>query len=99
MNQLYFGDNLTVLKDHIKDESVDLIYLDPPFKSDVNYNVLFKGDDGVNSDAQVEAFRDTWRWGDVSRDAYEDVMEWGGETALVLRGLGRRLISAQPQAH
>jgi len=87
MNRLYFGDNLTVLKDHIKDGSADLIYLDPPFKSDVNYNVLFKGEDGEGSDAQVEAFRDTWKWGDVAGDAYEDVMEWGGETALVLKGL------------
>jgi 16S rRNA G966 N2-methylase RsmD len=51
MNKLYFGDNLDVLRDRIKDESVDLIYLDPPFNSAANYNVLFRAPSGEASEA------------------------------------------------
>jgi site-specific DNA-methyltransferase (adenine-specific) len=58
-NQLYFGDNLEVLRESIKDESVDLIYLDPPFNSNATYNVLFKSPKGYDSDAQIETFDDT----------------------------------------
>jgi len=61
-NTLYYGDNCTVLRQHIQDESVDLIYLDPPFKSEQNYNVLFEEQDGSRSAAQIKAFEDTWRW-------------------------------------
>jgi len=62
MNHLYYGDNLSVLRDGIKDTSVDLIYLDPPFNSNASYNVLFKGPAGADSAAQIEAFDDTWHW-------------------------------------
>jgi len=62
-NALYFGDNLEVLRESIKDESVDLIYLDPPFNSNATYNVLFKTPKGHQSEAQIEAFDDTWHWG------------------------------------
>lgn len=62
MNQLYYGDNLKILREHIKDGSVDLIYLDPPFKSDQNYNVIFKEKNGRKSTAQMQAFEDTWHW-------------------------------------
>jgi adenine specific DNA methylase Mod len=58
----YYGDNLPVLRD-LPDESVDLIYLDPPFNSNVNYNAVFKDESGKRTDAQVKAFDDTWRWG------------------------------------
>ena len=61
-NQLYYGDNLTVLREHIKDESVDLIYLDPPFNSRQDYNVLFAEKDGTRSSSQIMAFEDTWEW-------------------------------------
>ena len=60
VNKLYFGDNLDVLREKVKDETVDLVYLDPPFNSDANYNVLFKAAGGHASGAQAEAFRDTW---------------------------------------
>ncbi len=85
MNQLHFGDNLTVLRNHVKDESVDLIYLDPPFNSNVNFNVLFKEGEGVPSEAQAEAFRDTWSWGQSAAEAYEDVLKYGGDVAILLR--------------
>lgn len=61
-NTLYYGDNLYVLQEHIADASVDLIYLDPPFNSNANYNTLFKAPDGSDSDAQINAFDDTWSW-------------------------------------
>lgn len=61
-NTLYYGDNLKVLKEYIPDESVDLIYLDPPFNSARSYNVLFKDESGAASAAQIKAFDDTWHW-------------------------------------
>jgi site-specific DNA-methyltransferase (adenine-specific) len=73
-NRLYYGDNLDVLRDQIADESVDLIYLDPPFNSDANYNVLFRAPAGKQSEAQVEAFQDTWHWGDSAARAFDDVI-------------------------
>ena len=69
MNQLYFGDNLQVLREHLADESVDLIYLDPPFNSKRDYNLLFKSPKGQKSEAQIEAFKDSWSWGDAGRAA------------------------------
>jgi len=69
-NTLYYGDNLDILKRYIKAESVDLIYLDPPFKSDQNYNVLFQEQDGSRSAAQIRAFEDTWRWDQSSAEGY-----------------------------
>jgi len=59
VNKLYFGDNLNILRDHVADASVDLIYLDPPFNSNANYNVLFKEKSGEESAAQIAAFEDT----------------------------------------
>ena len=58
MNTLYYGDNLKILRDYIKDESVDLIYLDPPFNSNRNYNVLFRNEAGTDSESQITAFED-----------------------------------------
>jgi len=60
-NTLYYGDNLDVLRRHVPDESVDLVYLDPPFNSNASYSVLFAEQDGSRSAAQVQAFEDTWR--------------------------------------
>lgn len=91
VNKLYFGDNLKVLAERVADESVDLIYLDPPFNSNANYNVLFKAQTGQSSQAQAEAFRDTWEWGEAARDAYDDVMRANGDVALILSGLRRSL--------
>jgi len=74
MNQLYFGDNLQVLRDHIKDESVDLIYLDPPFNSKATYNVLFRAPNGHESDAQITAFEDSWHWGEQAEREFDEIL-------------------------
>ena len=71
-NLLFFGDNLEVLREHIKDESVDLIYLDPPFNSNANYNVLFAEHDGTQAASQIKAFQDTWHWDQAAAQAYEE---------------------------
>lgn len=86
MNKLFFGDNLSVLRNQVKDQSVDLIYLDPPFNSNANYNVLFK-EGGALSEAQVEAFRDTWSWGDQAAVAFDEAARMGGDLAPLLRSL------------
>jgi len=78
-NQLYFGDNLDILQDHVGDESIDLIYLDPPFNSQATYNVLYSERNGTQSAAQIEAFEDTWHWGLEARTVYEDVVAKGPE--------------------
>ncbi len=84
MNQLYYGDNLQILRGHIKDESVDLIYLDPPFNSNANYNVLFRSPAGERSHAQIEAFEDTWHWTDEAEQAFDEVMQSGNTDAAEL---------------
>ncbi len=84
MNQLFFGDNLTVLRDHVKDESIDLVYLDPPFNSNANYNVLFKASSGQMSEAQAEAFIDTWRWGEAAELSFEDVLHSPHQNAAIM---------------
>ncbi|MCX7989115.1 MAG: site-specific DNA-methyltransferase, partial [Aquificaceae bacterium] len=74
-NLLYYGDNLRVLREYIKDESVDLIYLDPPFNSKADYNVLFKEPTGEPSQAQIVAFEDTWHWTEETERAYQEIVE------------------------
>lgn len=76
-NRLFYGDNLVVLREQIADESVDLVYLDPPFNSNANYNILFKSPAGAQADAQIEAFEDTWHWNDTAEDAFDQVMRSG----------------------
>ena len=84
-NRLYYGDNLDVLRQHIPDGSVDLVYLDPPFKSNQDYNVLFQERDGTQAAAQIKAFGDTWRWDRAAADEYEQTVERGGDVADCLR--------------
>ena len=86
-NTLYYGDNLQILRNHeyFPSESVDLIYLDPPFKSNQDYNVLFSAQDGSRSAAQIKAFEDTWRWDQAAAEAYEETVDAGGRVALVMQ--------------
>ena len=84
-NQLYYGDNLDVLRLHVPDESVDLVYLDPPFNSNANYNVLFAERDGTQAAAQIKVFDDTWRWDEGSARAYADVVEAGGRVSQAMQ--------------
>ena len=87
-NQLYFGDNLDILRQHVADESVDLIYLDPPFNSNATYNVLFRERSGEESAAQITAFDDTWRWGLESELAYQEIItEQAGKVGELLAAL------------
>ena len=87
-NKLYFGDNLQILKDNIADESVDLIYLDPPFNSKATYNVLYKAQDGSQSTSQITAFDDTWHWGEEAAISYHEIVTGGPpEVADLLQAL------------
>ncbi|HYF35386.1 MAG TPA: DNA methyltransferase, partial [Prosthecobacter sp.] len=74
-NRLYYGDNLNILREHIADESVDLIYLDPPFNSKRDYNLLFKTPKGHESDAQITAFEDTWHWGPEAEREFREIVK------------------------
>ncbi|MBA7679794.1 hypothetical protein ES703_88098 [subsurface metagenome] len=75
-NVLYFGDNLEILRnrEYFPDECVDLIYLDPPFNSKKDYNILFKENSGVESEAQIKVFTDTWEWGPTAQNTYHDIV-------------------------
>lgn len=83
-NHLYYGDNLDVLREHVPDASIDLIYLDPPFNSNANYNILFKSPTGTSAGAQIEAFEDTWHWNDRAEDAFDQVARSGHTKAFDL---------------
>jgi len=88
MNALYYGDNLMILRNEIQRESVDLIYLDPPFNSQATYNVLFRSTAGEQSRAQIEAFEDTWHWGSEAELAFDEVMHSRStDAAELLRAL------------
>src|ERR1700719_1724638 len=73
-NTLFYGDNLDILRQHIADVSIDLIYLDPPFNSSRNYNVLFKDEKGVDSESQITAFEDTWHWNIAAEHTYSELL-------------------------
>ncbi|MGB6698638.1 MAG: DNA methyltransferase [Methylocella sp.] len=87
-NTLFYGDNLAILREHVEDESVDLVYLDPPFNSNANYNLLFKAPDGHQSQAQIEAFGDSWHWNEPAEQAFDEVMQSGNsDAAEMLRAM------------
>ena len=91
MNKLYYGDNLDILQNYIRDESVDLIYLDPPFNSNATYNVLFSQQNGNQSSAQIQAFEDTWHWDEEAARTYEITVEQGGAVADALQAFRQLL--------
>ena len=90
-NWLYYGDNLDVLRRYVADASVDLVYLDPPFNSNANYNVLFKEHDGAEAASQIKAFEDTWRWDEGAARAYQETVEAGGKLSEALQAF-RKLV-------
>lgn len=81
-NALYFGDNLDILREHIRDETVDLVYLDPPFNSARSYNLLFKDQTGKHSEAQVMAFEDTWQWSHTAETQYTEILRYGAPRVI-----------------
>ncbi len=83
-NQLYYGDNLDVMRRYIANESIDLVYLDPPFNSNATYSALFGEQDGTRSAAQIRAFKDTWEWDASAAAAYEQIVEQGGSVAQAM---------------
>ena len=90
-NALYYGDNLDVMRRYLADESVDLVYLDPPFNSSRDFNAFFAEQDGARAAAQIKAFEDTWRWDAASALAYEEFVTTGPQQASLamqaIRGL------------
>lgn len=98
-NKLWFGDNLTILREEIKNESVDLVYLDPPFNSQANYNVLFRTPDDEAASAQVEAFRDTWTWGQEAQWAFEEIMRTSGGISSIIHALHSALGESDMMAY
>ncbi|AEH38871.1 DNA methyltransferase [Halopiger xanaduensis] len=90
-SQLYYGDNLEILRQHIDDEMADLIYLDPPFNSNRNYNIIFEEQASADAHAQVQAFEDTWQWDHKSAKTYQEVVKEGGPVGDTLKGLGETI--------
>jgi site-specific DNA-methyltransferase (adenine-specific) len=74
-NTLFYGDNLEVLRKHFPPECIDLIYLDPPFNSKADYNILFKEKSGKKSVAQAQAFSDSWTWDTVAEETYMEIQK------------------------
>lgn len=100
MGALYFGDNLNVLRKEIKDESVDLIYLDPPFNSKRDYNVFLKTPKGYESDAQITAFEDSWHWGEqAEREFSELIHQSNTDVAEMVQSLRRFLKESDMMAY
>lgn len=87
-NTLFYGDNLPILREYIADASIDLVYLDPPFNSNRNYNVLFKDEKGSESEAQITAFEDTWHWNAAAEQTYQGLItDVGGEVGTLIGAL------------
>lgn len=93
-NTLFYGDNLMILREHIRDESIDLIYLDPPFNSNRSYNVLFKDESGHASEAQISAFEDTWHWGEQAEQTYIELVTHGSPEVSRMIAALREFIGA-----
>ncbi len=85
MNQLFYGDNLDVLREHIAENAVDLIYLDPPFQSNKDYNILFSEQDGTRAAAQIKAFGDTWKWDIASAEIFAETVDRGGQVSVAMQ--------------
>jgi site-specific DNA-methyltransferase (adenine-specific) len=99
-NTLYYGDNLKVLREYIANESVDLIYLDPPFNSNRSYNVLFKEESGQSADSQITAFDDAWHWGDMAEHTYYDLIQNApGNVSVMIEAMRKFIGTNQMMAY
>ena len=83
-NTLFYGDNLPVIREYLADETIDLIYLDPPFNSSRSYNVLYKDESGTEAEAQIVAFEDTWHWSHSTEEQYRKLAAEGNKLAQLL---------------
>ena len=98
-NALYYGDNLEILRKYIPDNSVDLIYLDPPFSSKRDYNIIFREPTGKQPEAQIKAFEDTWHWDRSAEDTFQDIILHGPPKVgklidAMCEGIGRNDVTA-----
>ncbi len=92
MNKLFFGDCLDIIRQYIDKESVDLIYLDPPFNSKRDYNLLFKSPKGHESEAQITAFEDSWHWGEQAEREFSLILSQSNtDVAEVIQALRKFL--------
>ena len=92
MNRLFYGDNLPVLREHVADESVDLVYLDPPFNSNRSYSVIFGKKISDDANAQIQAFDDTWHWTPETDRLYRDILVWTNTDVADAMEAFRRLL-------
>ena len=100
MGSLYFGDNLDILRNEIKAESIDLVYLDPPFNSKRDYNLLFKTPKGHDSDAQITAFDDTWTWGEQAEREFSELLhQQNTDVAEMIRSMRRFMKESDMMAY
>ncbi len=100
MNHLYYGDNLQVMRESIQDESIDLVYLDPPFNSKRDYNLLFNTPKGHKSEAQIAAFKDSWHWGEQAEGEYFELLKQANtDVALMIRALREFLKESDMMAY
>lgn len=98
-NRLYYGDNLDILPRYVADESVDLVYLDPPFNSNASYNVLFKEHSGEEAASQIRAFEDTWTWTMEAELALEAMIVEGGQVSLAMQAFRKLLGTSNMMAY
>jgi DNA modification methylase len=99
MNTLYYGDNLKILREYIKDESVDLVYLDPPFNSNRNYNVLFRNESGAEAESQITAFEDTWHWSPQAEETYHELINEADQVGRMIESLRQFIGTNQMMAY
>jgi len=91
-NTLFYGDNLPILREHIPDESIDLVYLDPPFNSNRSYNVLFKDERGEEAEAQITAFDDTWHWNAAAERTFHELIQNAPAHVVAMLGALREFV-------
>lgn len=92
-NTLYYGDNLEILKNYINDNSIDLIYLDPPFNSKTDYNILYKEPTGEPSKAQITAFEDTWHWGEETEAMFQEIIKTAPTNVIEMMQVFRKFLN------